>query len=73
MESIMCVCDVTAWPGYVLFKLEKGEECVRGGLEECQPLDWISMNSKEADRGDGGEESGEKEKTHQTRCGELFG
>ncbi len=59
----MCACagDVTARPGYVLFKFKQAEERKRGGvekLEECQTLDWISMNSKEADRGDG-----EREKT----------
>lgn len=48
--------DVTTQPGYVLFKFKQAKGGMRGGLEEleeCQTLDWISMNSKEADRGDG--------------------
>lgn len=54
----MCVCvcagDVTAKPGHVLFKFKQAEGGNIGGaegLEECQKLDWISMNSKEADGG----------------------
>ena len=63
--------DITARPGHVLFKFKQAKGGREGGkrggveeLEECQTLDWISMNSKEADGGRGGErgveESGER-------------
>lgn len=55
----MCECvDVTARPGHVLFKFKQAKRGREGGkrggveeLEECQTLDWISMNSKEVDGG----------------------
>lgn len=58
--------DVTARPGYVLFKLERGREAREGGrrwgeLEECQTLDWISMNSKEVTGGKARKRRGDEE------------
>lgn len=58
VHTCLCECagDVTARPGHVLFKFKKAKDGKEGGgrveeLEECQTLDWISMNSKEADGG----------------------
>lgn len=67
--------DVTTRPGYVLFKFKQAEGGKRGGLgelEECQTLDWISMNSKEADRGregGGGDGPGERERERRETIG----
>lgn len=44
---------------------KKGRE-EQGGLEECQTLDWISMNSKEADEGEGGGGKKAEKKTYMT-------